>query len=437
MVNQLKNISIDLQQFMKHSVGYLTHFTPNILSPVSVSLISTLFTKIHNAYMKWYFKFNIILNTKTNWQSSSTPSEYNSIPELIRKNIENIKREIIFQHRFTLEIGDKTFYVFLWFPTFIKTTNQYQSTILMSDIQIQEKVNRILQKIYIWLSIATSYINRSTCSKTVNIYLYLTDHKKMLPNSETHPILQINANTAFTTGCIHDHTNIYIYREEEWFKVLMHETMHNLGLDFIKINNEQVNHKIHQTFPISVSDIRLYETYAEMWANIMNILFVVYFTDTPSKKGRLPIVRWTQLFTKRLYLEQLFSLFQATKILCFHKLKYSDLFVVEKAQLYKEETQVFCYYILKSIWLLNINSFLEFCVSQKRGVSLKFYSSQHNLDKYLNILIRNSRQPLYINSMNEMYIYYTEKLQQGKEKDNKKNIPFAKNTLRMTLQELL
>ena len=432
MVNQLKNISIDLQQFMKHSVGYLTHFTPNILSPVSVSFISTLFNKIHNAHMKWYSEVNTILNTKTNWQSSSS-SEYNYIPELIRKNIENIKREIIFQHQFTLEIGEKIFHIFLWFPTFIKTTNQ--STILMSDIQIQDKVNRILQKIYIWLSIATSYIHKNTCSKTVNIYLYLTDHKKLLPTYEQQqPISQINANSAFTTGCISDHTNIFIYREEEWFKVFMHETMHNLGLDFIKINNPQINDKIKQTFPISVQDIRLYETYAEMWANIMNILFVVYFTDTPAKKGRLPIVRWTQLFTKRLYLEQLFSLFQATKVLIFHKLKYSDLFIVEKAQLYKEETQVFCYYILKSIWLLNINSFLEFCVSQKGGASLKFYSSQHNLDKYANLLIKNAHKPLYMNSINEMYLYYTEKLQG---KDNKKNIPFAKNTLRMTLQELL
>jgi len=433
MVNQLKNISIDLQQFMKHSVGYLNHFTtPNVLSPVSVSFLSTLFTKLHNARTKYYSMINTILNTKTDWLIN-THTGYHSIPELIRKNIENIKREIIFQHRFTLEIGDRIFNIFLWFPTFIKTTNQ--STILMSDIQIQEKVHKILQKIYIWLSIATSYIHKNTtCSKTVNIYLYLTDHTKMLPTSDTQPILQINANTAFTTGCIHEHTNICIYREEEWFKVFMHETMHNLGLDFNKIDNPQINHKIHQTFPISVSDIRLYESYAEMWANIMNILFVVYFTDKPSKKGRLPIVRWTQLFTKRLYLEQLFSLFQATKILVFHKLKYSELFVVEKAQMYKEETQVFCYYILKSIWLLNINSFLEFCVSQKRGASLKFYSSQHNLDKYVNILIRNARQSLYMNSMNDMYMYY---FQTGKEKDNKKNISFAKNTLRMTLQELL
>jgi hypothetical protein len=432
MVN-LKNISLDLQQFMKHSVTHLTNFQPNVLSPVSTSFISTLFHKIHHANIKWYEDNAMILNTKTNWPISHLPQQYNYIPELIRKTIESIKRETIFQHQFTLEIGNKTFRILIWFPTFIKTVSQ--STILMSDIQIQEKVNRILQKIYIWLSIATSYIHKNTkCSKTVNIFLFLTEHTKSLPTND-NKIQQINVNTAFTTGCVNEHTNIFIYREEEWFKVFMHETMHNLGLDFIGIatNPELIRNKIYPTFPISVQDIRLYETYSELWANIMNILFVVYFTDIPAKKGRLPIVRWTQLFTKRLYLEQLFSLFQATKILIFHKMKYSDLFVVEKAQLYKEETHVFSYYILKSIWLLNINSFLEFCVSQKNGVSLKFHLSQPNLDKFIHILIKNAHNPLYIHAMNDMYHFYNDKIHS---KINTKNIPFAKNTLRMTLQEL-
>jgi hypothetical protein len=431
---QLKNISLDLQQFMKHSVTYLTHFQPNILSPVSVSFISTLFHKLHNANIKWLHEYDTIINTKTNWPADITHLlDYNYIPELIRKTIESVKRETIFQRQFTLDIGDKTFHIMIWFPTFIKTN---QSIILMSDLQIQDKVNRTLQKIYIWLSIAISYIPKNTkCSKNVNIFLFLTDHIKLLPtNSNDNIIQQINANTAFTTGCVNKQTNICIYREEEWFKVLIHETMHNLGLDFIDIANTKMYHKIHKVFPISVQDIRLYETYSEMWANIMNIIFVVYFTDKLSKKGRLPIVRWTQLFTKRLYLEQLFSLFQATKVLIFNKLKYSDLFIIEKAQLYKEETHVFSYYILKSIWLLNINSFFEFCVSQKNGVSLKFNLSQYNLDKFINILIKNAHNPLYINSINDMYNFYI----QGKDnKHNHKNIPFAKTTLRMTLQELI
>ena len=166
----------------------------------------------------------------------------------------------------------------------------------------------------------------------------------------------------------------------------------------------------------------------------MNILFVVYFTDIPSKKGRLPIVRWTQFFAKRLYLEQLFSLFQATKILIFHKMKYSDLFIPEKAVLYKEETQVFCYYILKSIWIFNVNSFLEFCVLQQGGASLKFNLSQYNIEKYVKILIKNAKSNLFNRLMNEMYDFYIDK--DKKDKSSLKKISFAKNTLRMTIQEL-
>lgn len=434
-MNQLKTITTELQQFMKHSVSYLHHLSPNILSPVSISFLSIFFHKIHNAYIKWNYQSNNILNTKTIWSNKQTYiSNYNQIPEIIRKDyIENIKRETIYQYKYTLEIGNKIFHVMIWFPTYIKHENN--STILMSDAQIQNKVYKILQKIYMWLSIATTFIHKSTkCSKIVNIYLFLTEHTKHLPNNDTNMISFINANTAFTTGCINTETFVTIYREEEWFKVFIHETMHTLDLDFNANNNIHIDHIIRETFPIHVNDIRLYETYAEIWANIMNILFVVYFTDIPASKGRLPIVRWTHVFTKRLYLEQLFSLFQATKVLIFCKLKYSDLFSTEKAYLYKEETQVFSYYILKCIWLLNINSLLEFCVSQKGGASLKFHSSQDNMEKYAKILTKCAKNDIVIHSMNDMNMYYVNNLNK---KNNPKKISFLKNTLRMTLQELL
>ena len=433
-MNQLKSITTELQQCMKHSVSYLNHLSPNVLSPVSSSFLSIFFHKIHNAYIKWNSQLELILLNKTNWsQKQQYYSDYINIPEKIRKEyIENIKRETIYQHKFTLEIGNKTFHIMIWFPTYIK--NENNPNILMSDLQIQHKVSQILQKIYMWLSIATSFIHKhSKCSNIVNIYLFLTEHTKHLPQNDNTPISYINANSAFTVGCVDLETSITIYREEEWFKVLMHETMHNLGLDFNEKDNTDINKIIYNTFPISVNDIRLYETYAEIWANIMNILFVVYFTDLPSNKGRLPIVRWTHIFTKRLYLEQVFSLLQATKILVFHKLKYSDLFLSEKASVYKEETSIFSYYILKCVWLLNINSLLEYCVSQKKGASLKINTSQYNMEKYAHLLIHCAKTEHVKNSMNDMYIYYMHNLSK---KNNPKKDIFLKNTLRMTLQEL-
>jgi len=41
-----------------------------------------------------------------------------------------------------------------------------------------------------------------------------------------------------------------------------------------------------------------------------------------------------------------------------------------------------------------------------------------------------------MNSMNDMYNYYVTNLQVNNKKDSHKKIPFFKNTLRMTLQEL-
>ena len=188
MVNQIRSISPDLQLSLKHSIPYLTHFSPNTLSPVSISFLSTFFHKIHNANLKWSIEKDSIINTKTGWSNKST---------------------YISENKFTLEIGEKTFHIMIWFPTYIRTANNI--TILMSDIQIQEKIHKILQKVYIWLSIATSFINKNTkCSKIVNVYFFLTEHTKILPNNDNSPISFVNVNTAFTTGCINAQMLFYI-----------------------------------------------------------------------------------------------------------------------------------------------------------------------------------------------------------------------------------
>ena len=69
----------------------------------------------------------------------------------------------------------------------------------------------------------------------MNIYIFLTDLKKKLPEHTGQEIGKINVNTGFTMTC-RPKSNIVIYRKEEWFKVLIHETFHNFGLDFFVYN---------------------------------------------------------------------------------------------------------------------------------------------------------------------------------------------------------
>ena len=54
---------------------------------------------------------------------------------------------------------------------------------------------------------------------------------------------------------------ILVYRKEEWFKVLIHESMHNYGLDFSILDISMANKKLHSIFSIQ-TDIKIFESYS-------------------------------------------------------------------------------------------------------------------------------------------------------------------------------
>jgi hypothetical protein len=409
---------------MKPVSTYLhQHINPNktnsSISTLSRTFLSSLFHNIHQGQIQWNEQKTQMPDT--NWENYHK-NDYEYIPVEIRKNwIEKAVKDIIIKRKFVLNIRDKKFNVFLWFPTINRS---FHPPKWMTDTEIENKIMNTIERIYVWLFIATSFLSKNTkCSKEVNIYLYLTHHSKFLPTNSKKPIDQLCANTAFTTGCYRENTNIFIFREEEWFKVLIHETFHNLGMDFIDIDNHNINKSVLTMFPISVIDLRIYETYAELWAEIMNILFIIYYMEPPKKKGRLPLVKWIQLFNKMVSVEQEFTIFQAKKVLNYHKLKYADLFMEEKAKLYHETTQVFSYYILKSIWMIHINEFIEFCAKQPNGYSLKFHLTIPNLEKFVEKMKKLAKtQEIYNRLMSDKIM--------------NKEWNFANTTLRMTLHEL-
>jgi hypothetical protein len=404
----MKKVSYYLYQYLQ------THLPPDKSSfhftPLSHTFLSTLFYKINQAYIQWQ---QISIEIDNDWQNENR-IDYEYIPLEIRKNwIENVQKETIIKRKCTLSIGEKMFHIYVWFPY-----------INMTEKEIEYKIQNTFGKVYLWLSIVSSFLSKKMkCSKEVNIYLYLTHHSKFLPTNTKKKIDPLCANTAFTTGCIQERTNIHIFREEEWFKVFIHETFHTLGMDFIEMDHPTINAKILELFPISVTDIRLYEMYAELWAEIMNILFVVFLNDLPKKKGRLPLIKWISMTENLIETEMEFTIFQAKKILQFHKLKYTDLFIPEKAKVYQEETNIFSYYILKSIWIIHLNDFLEFCSKQPRGSSLKFYSSLHNLEKFIKKMKILAKSKFLLEKYTRNNVI-------------NKDANFANTTLRMSLYEL-
>jgi hypothetical protein len=224
------------------------------------------------------------------------------------------------------------------------------------------------------------------CSKTVDIYLYLIPNKKSLP--EPNAIVDMeDVNTAFTTSCALK-TNVHIFREEEWFRALIHESFHNLGLDFIRMGDSPIKTqevRINEAFHTTVPDIRLYETYCEMWAEVLNLMFYV-FVNRPSDTHR-----WKLEFFRLLKYEQAFSVLQCVKLLKHNKMSYETM--DEMGHLFKEETNSFSYYILKCILSVHLDQFLNFCSTQfgEDEYSLQFRKTLPNLKKYTSMIIRHHK----------------------------------------------
>lgn len=221
-------------------------------------------------------------------------------------------------------------------------------------------LNRV-QQCCAWLAMANAYAPHR-CSRNMRIYMYFTDAKKMLPTKRGAPIDTEHANTAFTSSCATD-TSIILYREEEWFKVFIHETFHNLGLDFSAQNINNLQQSLMRHFKIR-SEMRIYETYCEMWADILNILFT-----RPD---------WTFALT----VERNHSFKQAAKIFKHYNLRYQDLGSTKTMENFNENTEIFCYFVLRSLWMWNLNRFLLWCFKHNNG-SLHFAGAPTQFAKHM------------------------------------------------------
>ena len=152
-----------------------------------------------------------------NPQISDAFSKSNEIGYMSPENQNEIATMNGTQYRYDFTIGSNIFSVFF-----------YTNTLNELDIQ------KYIEWVYIWLYIAKTYA-KTKCSHELKIYLYLTKLKKILPTNGGI-IGQEHANTGYTMACKTDN-EINIFREEEWFKVLIHESFHAFGLDFSELDN--------------------------------------------------------------------------------------------------------------------------------------------------------------------------------------------------------
>lgn len=348
---------------------------------------------------------------------------YDYLPKTIRENIENMDKSCFIAD---FQINKRT----------------YEIAMVYSKLSRKE-IEARLGKIKRWLTIADLHAPVK-CSQKMNIYIYFTDAKKILPPRGS-PIDENNANTAFTTHC-QKVTELNLFREEEWFKVFIHETFHNMGLDFSEYPQKDVQKKILEVFPVKC-DVRLFETYCETWAEIINIMFLVF----NSSNKNVMIENLVKKTEKTIYLEQMFSIFQMTKVLRFYGLSYTDLY--EKTETaralrihrYAEKTNAFSYYILKTICMYNIDGFLEFCHRNNNTTPIWFGACSlvkgepvtHVIDEYCDFIREHYKSPEFIDDVKAFdewtHDMYSRSRTRVKKSSDDDNLPSLMNTLRMSL----
>lgn len=246
--------------------------------------------------------------------------------------------------------------------------------------KVVSKYNIYVKYILAWLNIAGKYASKK-CSSNLTIFLYHTSLTKELPISGSEILNEIHVNTAFTKTC-QSTSEIVIFRKEEWFKVLIHETFHNFALDFSNMNTNTCHSKILEIFPVN-SSVNLYESYTEFWARLINVIFSTY-THMKNKSDQ---GEFLSLFKQLMNVEQTFSLFQMVKVLNHMGLTYKHLYskTTTASQLrnrfYKEETNVLSYYIITSILINNYQLLLEWC-NENNDFLLCFKKSAVNMIRY-------------------------------------------------------
>jgi len=369
------------------------------LSPISHDFIQELYKHIYEAYLQ-------LPNLELKSISSSTERSENYIPKPILNDIQEN-----YQNRksFSFEIQHRTYCVYFYEKRGEPKTTQFYK--------------ECLKKMYLWLYVADKYAS-SHCSQNMNIYVYFTDNLKVLP-TDRDAIGQVNVNTAFTTAC-QKTTAIQIFRQEEWFKVFIHETFHNLGLDFSSVHENITRNKMLELIPIN-TDFRLYEAYCEVWAETIHTIFLTFFSTQNKTKGDVMFSKLENM----LEIEIEFSVFQANKVLKYYNMTYEDLYSNSPSShrlrtQYYEKSSVLTYYVIKSVLFFHLNEFIEWCVRQNRG-SLEFRKNNTNIKSYCSLIEGLYREPEFIKKMVETREKLNEEFSPTKEEYK---------TLRMTLYEI-
>jgi hypothetical protein len=401
--------SKSLQHFLQSNLAHkFTHIKHSRFSSSSETLLTTLFENIIEADKG----FDSVDLVSGNIFKNEVPKgvHYKLCPEKARTHIENMNSR---GQSCKFSINGRKVNIHL-----VVEGNSLRS------------FSTTFHRIYLLLHLLSKY-SRKECSQTLTIYLFLTSMKKTLTDCDNDcSIGEDNANTAFTFSCKRIN-EVYLYRKEEWFKVLCHELFHSMGLDFSEFECEEVNAEMFKMIPIK-TDLRLYEAYTELWGELLNAIFISY----SSFKIGEPVSRMVRKLETLVYQERMFSVYQGSKVLTHFGMSYDDLYLpnapaIQSRKHYKETTPILSYYIVKAVLMFHIYDFMDWCVEHNQS-SLEFNKIDVNdtMKQFTSFIREHYRSESLVESMDQARTWFLK--QEHTHRSDKTPII----TMRMSLLEI-
>ena len=206
------------------------------------------------------------------------------------------------------------------------------------------------------------------------------------------------------------------WREQELFKVIIHEMIHSLNNDISYISSENIN-GFFKSFCIGNSTLIPNEAFTEIQARLFNI-FIIHFEM---------YVRFNQISLHQLIeYEQKFSCIQSAKLLNFYGFKNLDGFFKNNGcnKVYNQETSIFSYVLITSALLNNLNIFLSYI--HKNDLYLNKNDKVYNTVDIVKLFIQSIKKLSFKKNIN-LIINNIKKINKNK---------FIKSTFRMTSLEI-
>lgn len=198
---------------------------------------------------------------------------------------------------------------------------------------------------YLLLSIKPSDIS-------VSVKVYLTPFKKKFPEDDGD-LTALNINSGVTISQSYStNKRVIVYREEEVFKVLMHELIHAFECDATYMSD-------HYDVPFADyfgrnTSLRVNESYTDTLACIYNsVIFAIIFAKLMKKDSNYLIVFVIALLTR----EREYILLKCKSILEYEKCGVTPSGLNKTCKEY-EKTHIISYYVLKAMNFFYLNKFI-------------------------------------------------------------------------------